>query len=106
MFCLFQEKKLEDEINQLNREIKGQDDYIKGRKDDAAKLEALISGYRQSYNQYKVDRDKLHDERKYGFCFSYFNLIAFTGCERCMSEAHGELLIIRICWNIIWVIEL
>ncbi|XP_041990312.1 structural maintenance of chromosomes protein 3-like [Salvia splendens] len=61
---LVQEKKLRDEIEQLNKEIRAQDDYIKGRKDDAAKLESLISGYRQSYNQYKVERDKLHDERK------------------------------------------
>ncbi|XP_057782126.1 structural maintenance of chromosomes protein 3-like [Salvia miltiorrhiza] len=61
---LDQEKKLRDEIEQLNRDIQAQDDYIKGRKDEAAKLESLISGYRQSYNQYKVERDKLHDERK------------------------------------------
>ncbi|XP_041992974.1 structural maintenance of chromosomes protein 3-like isoform X1 [Salvia splendens] len=61
---LVQEKKLRDEIEQLNKEIRAQDDYIKGRKDDAAKLESLISGYRQSYSQYKVERDKLHDERK------------------------------------------
>ncbi|XP_047983686.1 structural maintenance of chromosomes protein 3-like [Salvia hispanica] len=61
---LVQEKKLSDEIEQLNREISTQDDYIKGRKDDAAKLESSISGYRHSYNQFKVERDKLHDERK------------------------------------------
>ncbi|XP_057782124.1 structural maintenance of chromosomes protein 3-like [Salvia miltiorrhiza] len=61
---LVQEKKLRDEIEQLNRDIQAQDDYIKGRKDEAAKYESLISGYRQSYNQYKVERDKLHDERK------------------------------------------
>lgn len=29
-----------------------------------AKKESLISGYRNAYNQYKVERDKLHDERK------------------------------------------
>lgn len=73
MFCLFQEKKLRDEIEQLNREIREQDDYIKGRKDEAAKLESLISGYRQGYNHYKLERDRLHDERKYDFCFSYFS---------------------------------
>lgn len=61
---LVQEKKLRDEIEQLNREIREQDDYIKGRKDEAAKLESLISGYRQGYNHYKLERDRLHDERK------------------------------------------
>ena len=74
MYCFCQEKKLRDEIEQLNKEIRAQDDYIKGRKDDAAKLESLISGYRQSYNQYKVERDKLHDERKYEFCFIHFSI--------------------------------
>ncbi|GFP97186.1 structural maintenance of chromosomes protein 3 [Phtheirospermum japonicum] len=58
------ERKLMDEIKQLERDILEQDAYIKGRKDEAAELESLISGYRQGYNQYKVERDKLHDERK------------------------------------------
>ncbi|KAH6774821.1 Structural maintenance of chromosomes family protein [Perilla frutescens var. frutescens] len=61
---LVQEKKLRDEIEQLNREIREQDDYIKGRKDEAAKLASLISGYREGYNHYKLERDRLHDERK------------------------------------------
>lgn len=63
--CLFQEKKLRDEIEQLKKDIREQDAYIKGRRDEAAKLESLISGYRQSYSQFKLERDRLHDERKY-----------------------------------------
>ncbi|XP_073140120.1 structural maintenance of chromosomes protein 3 [Henckelia pumila] len=59
-----QERKLKDEIDQLEKDIGEQDAYIKGRKSEAAEFESLISGYRQGYNQYKVERDKLHDERK------------------------------------------
>ncbi|PIN05754.1 hypothetical protein CDL12_21708 [Handroanthus impetiginosus] len=61
---LVQEQKLRDEIEQLKKDIQEQEAYIKGRKDEAAELESLISGYRQGYNQYKSERDKLHDERK------------------------------------------
>ncbi|KAL0437108.1 UNVERIFIED_CONTAM: Structural maintenance of chromosomes protein 3 [Sesamum radiatum] len=61
---LVQEKKLRDEIEQLKKDIREQDAYIKNRKDEAAELESLISGYRQGYSQYKAERDKLHDERK------------------------------------------
>ncbi|KAL8479922.1 hypothetical protein ACS0TY_026749 [Phlomoides rotata] len=59
-----QEKKLRDEIEQLKKDIREQDAYIKGRRDEATKLESLISGYRQSYSQFKLERDRLHDERK------------------------------------------
>ncbi|CAA0841357.1 Structural maintenance of chromosomes protein 3 [Striga hermonthica] len=61
---LAQEAKLRDEIEQLKRDILEKDDYIKGRKDEAAELESRISGYRQGYNEYKLERDKLHDKRK------------------------------------------
>ncbi|EPS67666.1 hypothetical protein M569_07108, partial [Genlisea aurea] len=60
---LEQERKLRDEIEQLEKDINDQDSYIKGRKDEAHELESLISGYRQEYNQYKSERNKLHDER-------------------------------------------
>ncbi|XP_073271974.1 structural maintenance of chromosomes protein 3 [Primulina huaijiensis] len=59
-----QERKLRDEIDLLEKDIREQDAYIKGRKSEAAEFESLISGYRQGYNHYKVERDKLHDERK------------------------------------------
>lgn len=64
---LSQEKKLQDEIDQLKRDMRDQDDIIKVRKVEVDKKESLISGYRNAYNQYKVDRDKLHDERKYDY---------------------------------------
>ncbi|KAL0370253.1 UNVERIFIED_CONTAM: Structural maintenance of chromosomes protein 3 [Sesamum angustifolium] len=57
-------KTLRDEIEQLKKDIREQDAYLKNRKDEAAELESLISGYRQVYSQYKAERDKLHDERK------------------------------------------
>lgn len=75
VFCLFQEKKLRDEIEQLKKDIREQDAYIKGRRDEAAKLESLILGYRQSYSQFKLERDKLHDERKYECHLSQFGWI-------------------------------
>lgn len=61
---LMQEKKLQDEIDQLKNDMRDQDDIIKVRKVDVDKKETFISGYRNAYNQYKVDRDKLHNERK------------------------------------------
>lgn len=45
--------------------MRDQDDIIKVRKVEVDKKETFISGYRNAYNQYKVDRDKLHNERKY-----------------------------------------
>lgn len=61
---LMQERKLNDEIDQLKKDMRDQDDIIKVRKVEVGKKESLISGYRNAYNQYKVERDKLHDERK------------------------------------------
>ncbi|KAM3374323.1 structural maintenance of chromosomes protein 3 [Capsicum galapagoense] len=61
---LMQEKKLKDEIDQLKNDMREQDEIIRVRKVEVDKKESLISGYRNAYNQYRVDRDKLHDERK------------------------------------------
>lgn len=61
---LMQEKKLQDEIDQLKKDMRDQDDIVKVRKVEVDKKESLISGYRNAYNQYIVNRDKLHDERK------------------------------------------
>lgn len=61
---LMQERKLKDEIDQLKKDMSDQDDIIKVRKVEVEKKESLISGYRNAYNQYKMERDKLHDERK------------------------------------------
>ncbi|KAF3662094.1 Structural maintenance of chromosomes protein 3 [Capsicum annuum] len=58
------EKKLTDEIDQLKNDMREQDEIIRVRKVEVDKKESLISGYRNAYNQYRVDRDKLHDERK------------------------------------------
>ncbi|CAA3031337.1 structural maintenance of chromosomes 3 [Olea europaea subsp. europaea] len=59
-----QEQKLKNEIEQLEKDIREQDAYITGRKNEAASLETHIFGYREKYNQYRVKRDELHDERK------------------------------------------
>uniref|UniRef100_A0A5B7B119 Structural maintenance of chromosomes protein n=1 Tax=Davidia involucrata TaxID=16924 RepID=A0A5B7B119_DAVIN len=59
-----QEKKLRDEIRQLNDELKEQDVYTERRKTEIAASESLIPQYREGFNQYKSQRDKLHDERK------------------------------------------
>lgn len=61
---LAQEKKLKDEINHLKVDLEEQDAYLTGRKAEATALESNISGYREIYNQYKGERDKLHAERK------------------------------------------
>lgn len=61
---LAQEKKLKDEIEKLKTDLEEKDAYINGRKTDAAALESFISRYREGFNLYKIQRDKLHDERK------------------------------------------
>ncbi|XP_027158386.1 structural maintenance of chromosomes protein 3 [Coffea eugenioides] len=61
---LTQERKLNDEINQLRKDLEEQDAYVLGRKNEAAALENLVSGYREVCSRYKVERDKLHAERK------------------------------------------
>ncbi|KAL3530194.1 hypothetical protein ACH5RR_009516 [Cinchona calisaya] len=61
---LTQERKLKDEINQLRKDLEDQDAYVFGRKNEAAALENLVSGYREVFSQYKAERDKLHAERK------------------------------------------
>ncbi|XP_051120273.1 structural maintenance of chromosomes protein 3 isoform X2 [Andrographis paniculata] len=61
---LAQEKKLRDEIEQLKNDVTEQDVHIQGRKDEVSELESRISGYRQSFNERKVERDNLQDERK------------------------------------------
>nr|GMD21392.1 structural maintenance of chromosomes protein 3 [Ipomoea batatas] len=58
------ESKLRDEINQLKKDLEIQDDIIRHRKNEAAERENLISGYRRGYNDYKRQRDEMHDERK------------------------------------------
>lgn len=59
-----QEEKLKNEIDQLKKELEEQDSYILGRKNEAASLESLVSGYRDVFYHYKAERDKLHAERK------------------------------------------
>lgn len=61
---LAQEKILTDEINKLETDLAEKDVYISGRQTDAEALESIISQYREGFNQYKRQRDKLHDERK------------------------------------------
>ncbi|PSR95439.1 Structural maintenance of chromosomes protein like [Actinidia chinensis var. chinensis] len=61
---LTQEDKLKVEIQLLHTDIQEQDMYVERRKTEIAALESLISQYREGYNQYKLQRDKLQDERK------------------------------------------
>lgn len=67
LWTFLQEEKLKNEIDQLKKELEEQDNYILGRKNEAASLESYVSGYRDVFYRYKAERDKLHAERKYGF---------------------------------------
>lgn len=71
---MFQEEKIKDEIQQLNADIQVQDAYIVHRQTEIADLESVISHYCETFNQLKSQRDKLQDERKYGFfeVFGFF----------------------------------
>ncbi|KAI5667155.1 hypothetical protein M9H77_17008 [Catharanthus roseus] len=59
------ERKVKDEIDQLKKNLEEQDSYILDRKDKVASNESYVSGYRDVFNKYKAERDKLHAERKY-----------------------------------------
>ncbi|KAF8406985.1 hypothetical protein HHK36_006106 [Tetracentron sinense] len=63
-YCIFQEKKLQDEIQQLNTELNEQDVYIEGRTTEAGNLESLILKSREGFNHFKAQRDELQDKRK------------------------------------------
>ncbi|KAM7522857.1 hypothetical protein LguiA_012759 [Lonicera macranthoides] len=59
-----QEKKLNDEIDQLKTELDKAETHVKGFETEIAALQSVISQNRDSYNQYRSQRDKLNDERK------------------------------------------
>ncbi|GMG98380.1 hypothetical protein Nepgr_000220 [Nepenthes gracilis] len=61
---LTQEKKLEDEIEQLNAQLRDQDDCIRSRGSKIAALENNIKQYNERFINYKAERDRLQDERK------------------------------------------
>ncbi|XP_077226004.1 structural maintenance of chromosomes (SMC) family protein [Tasmannia lanceolata] len=61
---LVQEKKLQDEIQQLRDELVGQEAYIEGRTTDKEMQESLISNSYDDFKSLKSRRDVLQDERK------------------------------------------
>ena len=69
--------KLHEEIYRLNADLKERDAYIESRKAEIATLDSLIFQSREGFNSHKAQRDKLQDERKYGY-FSVFILVRLT----------------------------
>ncbi|GAU14498.1 hypothetical protein TSUD_250400, partial [Trifolium subterraneum] len=61
---LQREKKLMEEIERLNDEMHGCDENINSRRANITTLESQIAKSREGFNDYKVERDKLHDKRK------------------------------------------
>ncbi|XP_010254292.1 PREDICTED: structural maintenance of chromosomes protein 3 [Nelumbo nucifera] len=61
---LVQEKKLQDEIHQLDAELKEKEAYIEGRRVEAGKLESIILKSQEGFNSFKTQRDSLQDKRK------------------------------------------
>ncbi|XP_063943501.1 structural maintenance of chromosomes protein 3-like [Daucus carota subsp. sativus] len=59
-----QEKILIGEIDKLETDLEEKDAYINSCQNDAAALELIISQCHEGINQYKAQRDKLHNERK------------------------------------------
>lgn len=85
-----QEKKLQDEIHQLDADVQERDIYIDSRKKEIELLQSLISQSRDGFNDYKAQRDKLQDERKYEFVtlcliikrpelYCNFHIVVLTG---------------------------
>lgn len=76
--CVYpQEQKLDEEIYRLNADVKERDAYIESRKAEIATLDSLIFESREGFNSHKAQRDKLQDERKYGYFF-VFILVRLT----------------------------
>ncbi|KAI3723901.1 hypothetical protein L2E82_35663 [Cichorium intybus] len=48
-----QEKRLNDEINKLERDMEAQDEHIQSRRKELTALEARISDYREGFNQHR-----------------------------------------------------
>ncbi|KAJ4851219.1 hypothetical protein Tsubulata_041924 [Turnera subulata] len=61
---LAQEEKLQVEIHKLKADLQEQDRYIESRKAEIANIESLIIQSREGFNNCRVQRDKLQDERK------------------------------------------
>ncbi|KAK6912655.1 RecF/RecN/SMC, N-terminal [Dillenia turbinata] len=59
-----QERKLEDEIQQLKADLEEQDVYIEGKQKDAGALESLISNSHEDFSYFKAKRDELQDQRR------------------------------------------
>ncbi|XP_028806112.1 structural maintenance of chromosomes protein 3 [Neltuma alba] len=61
---LGQEQKLREEIDRLNGELHNCDEYIRNQKSNITEVESHIAKSREDFNHRRVQRDKLHDERK------------------------------------------
>ncbi|XP_038693265.1 structural maintenance of chromosomes protein 3 [Tripterygium wilfordii] len=61
---LMQEQKIQDEIRQLDSDLKEQDVFIESRRAEIATLESLISQSREGFTNQRAQRDRLQDERK------------------------------------------
>lgn len=60
-----QEKKLQDEIHQLENQLNEQDAYIRSRRNDIATLESTIDESNKRFARFKAERDELQGQRKY-----------------------------------------
>ena len=58
-----------EEIDRLNGDLHGCDETIEKRRSEITELESRIAQSREGFNNHKVQRDKLHDERKYVYLF-------------------------------------
>lgn len=79
-----QEQKLEDELQQLKAELGEQDVHIDNRRNEIATLDSLIAQSREGFINYKSQRDKLQDERKYVIIISFLD----TRTHTIDSEGH------------------
>ncbi|KAM7259397.1 hypothetical protein ACFE04_015138 [Oxalis oulophora] len=61
---LAQERKLEDDIQRLYKEMEDQDVIIEYCKSEIAKVESHIRQSREGFSTHKTERDKLQDRRK------------------------------------------
>jgi len=60
-----------EEIQRLKDEMRGCDENVQSRKTNITTLESLIAKSRERFSDYKVERDRLQDKKKFVYLFFF-----------------------------------
>lgn len=94
LLSISQEEKIQNEIEQLEVELKERDAYIQSRTTELRKQEALISTYIENFSSLKSQRDELQDTRKY-VLFQWIFSVFFHVCANCQPKGFSNHLFLN-----------